>query len=349
MSSDQPSGRARAGDAPVWRGRVGQRVVVRRRLPDGSATDVVGELLAVESGPAGWVLSVRHGDDPAEVPLADVIAGKVVPPRPARAAPPHRALAVADLERVMALHWRAPVAEPLGTWLLRSAEGFTNRANSVLAAGLPGADLGEAVARGRAWYAARGRPALAALPRPFDEAPDVAELAAVAAAFAADGWRVIPDRGAFVLTAATAALAAPPGVAPPDPPGLRVRLAATPDARWLGLYHYRGEPLPPIATTLLVSAPEQTFVSVLDGDRTVAVGRGSLGGGWAGVTAVEVDAGYRRRGLARLVLARVAAWAGERGARSTYVQVADTNAVARRLYESAGFAHHHRYDYLAHD
>ena len=124
---------------PVWRGRVGQRVVVRRRLPDGSATDVVGELLAVERGPAGWVLSVRHGDDPAEVPLADVIAGKVVPPRPARAAPPHRALAVADLERVMALHWRAPVAEPLGTWLLRSAEGFTNRANSVLAAGLPGA------------------------------------------------------------------------------------------------------------------------------------------------------------------------------------------------------------------
>ena len=149
----------------------------------------------------------------------------------------------------MALHWRAPVAEPLGTWLLRSAEGFTHRANSVLAAGLPGLDLGEAVARARAWYAARGRPALAALPRPFDEAPDAAELAAVAAAFAADGWRVIPDRGAFVLTAATAALAAPRRRTPPDPPGLRVRLAAEPDAGWLALYHYRGEPLPPIATT----------------------------------------------------------------------------------------------------
>jgi GNAT superfamily N-acetyltransferase len=330
--------------AGVWRARVGQRVVVRRRLPDGSATDVVGALLAVEHGPAGWLLAVERPGGAVRVPLADVVVGKVVPPRPARPAPPHRALAVADLERVMALHWRAPVAEPLGSWLLRSAEGFTHRANSVLAAGLPGLDVSATVERARAWYTQRGRRALAALPRPFAEAPDAPELAAVAGGFAAAGWAVIPDRGAFVLTAATAALAA----APPDvPPGLRVRLAPAPDAGWLGLYHYRGEPLPPIATTLLLSAPEQVFVSVVDGDRTVAVGRGSLGGGWAGVTAVEVDAGYRRRGLARLVLARVAAWAGERGARSTYVQVGDTNTVALRLYESTGFTHHHRYDYLA--
>jgi N-acetylglutamate synthase len=346
VSSDQPPGAPEA-----WRARVGQRVVVRRRLPDGSATDVVGALLAVERGRAGWVLSVltvRRGGDaggvPVEVPLADVVAGKVVPPRPARPAPPHRALAVADLERVMALHWRAPVAEPLGSWLLRSAEGFTHRANSVLAAGLPGLDLDDAVRRAGAWYAARGRPPLAALPRPFAEAPDAAELAAVADAFGAWGWAVIPDRGAFVLTAATAALAGATTAVPAA--GLRVGLSAEPDGGWLGLYHYRGEPLPPIATTLLTSAPEQVFVSVLDGERTVAVGRGSLGGGWGGVTAVEVDDAYRRRGLARLVLARIAGWAGGRGARSVYVQVGDTNAVALRLYESAGFTHHHRYDYL---
>ncbi len=156
---------------------------------------------------------------------------------------------------------------------------------------------------------------------------------------------MIPRRGAFVLTAATAALIAAPAE---PPPGLAVRLDPEPDAGWLGLYHYRGEPLPPIATTLLLSAPEQVFVSVVsetDGGRTVAVGRGSVGGGWAGVTAVEVDAGHRRRGLARLVLARIAGWAAERGARSTFVQVGETNEVAVRLYESAGFAHHHRYDY----
>jgi GNAT superfamily N-acetyltransferase len=213
----------------------------------------------------------------------------------------------------------------------------------VLAAGLPGLDLGAAVARVAPWYAERGRPPLAAAPRPFAEAPDAEDLAAVSAAFVQAGWRMIRERGAFVLTAATGSLAA--GSADP-PAGLDVRLDAEPSDGWLALYHYRGEPLPSIATTLLLSAPEQVFTSVLDGHRTVAVARGSVGGGWAGVTAVEVDAGYRRRGLARLVLARLARWAAERGARSTYVQVGETNAVAVRLYESAGFTHHHRYDYL---
>jgi GNAT superfamily N-acetyltransferase len=323
----------------VWRSRLGQRVVVRRRLPDGSATDVVGPLIAVDE----VSLTVAASAGNVMIPLADVVVGKVVPPRPARPAPPHRALAVADLERVMALHWRAPVAEPLGSWLLRSAEGFTHRANSVLAAGLPGLDLGVAVPRARAWYSGRGRPALADVPRPAPDAADAAELVAVAEAFAAAGWRLIPHRGAFVLTAATAAL----GIALAHPPaGLVVRLDPEPDAGWLALYHYRGEPLPPIATTLLLSAPEQVFVSVLDGDRTVSVGRGSVGGGWAGVTAVEVDAGYRRRGLARLVLAQLAVWAAGRGARSMFVQVGETNDAAVRLYEGAGFSHHHRYDYL---
>jgi len=325
-----------------WRGRVGQRVVVRHRLPDGSATDVVGELLHADD--RVLVVAGRRGD--VRVAVGDVVAGKVVPPRPARPAPPHRALAVADLEQVMALHWRAPVAEPLGSWLLRSAEGFTHRANSVLAAGLPGLDLAGAVQRARAWYSGRGRPALAGVPRPAPDAADAAALVAVAEAFAAGGWRVIPQRGAFVLTAATAALATARADAPAD---LRVRLDPEPDAGWLALYHYRGEQLPPIATTLLLSAPEQVFVSVVDGDRTVAVGRGSLGGGWAGVSAVEVDTEHRRRGLARLVLARLAPWAAQRGARSMFVQVGETNDAAVRLYESAGFTRHHQYDYLTPD
>jgi GNAT superfamily N-acetyltransferase len=327
----------------VWQGRVGQRVVVRHRLPDGSATDAVGPLLAVTPDAGGWSLRVAGRRGEVVVALDDVVAGKVVPPRPARPAPPHRALAVADLERVTALHWRAPVTAPLGSWLLRAAGGFTGRANSALAAGRPGVDRPAAVAAVRAWYAERGLRPLAALPRPDARAPDVEELAEVAAAFSAAGWEPVPQRGAFVLTAPTAALAAPAGR---PPAGLAVALDPRPGAGWTGLYHYRGEPLPPIGVELLLSAPEQVFASALDGDRVVAVARGSLGGGWAGVSAVEVDPGYRRRGLAGLLLARIAAWAGDRGARSTFVQVGETNAAAVRLYESAGFVHHHRYDYL---
>jgi hypothetical protein len=59
---------------------VGQRVMVRRRLPDGQLTDVLGELLA-------WadevVVRDRHGASHA-FPAAAVVAGKRIPPPPAR-------------------------------------------------------------------------------------------------------------------------------------------------------------------------------------------------------------------------------------------------------------------------
>jgi N-acetylglutamate synthase len=299
--------------------------------------------MAVTATSTGWELTVagRHGN--VIVPLGDVMAGKVVPPRPARAAPPHRALAAADLERVTALHWRAPETHPLGRWLLRAGGGFTGRANSALAAGDPELELPAAVDAVRTWYAARALPPLAALPRPEHGLPDVGELAEVAAAFVGAGWERVPDRGAFVLTGATAALAVG---GPPVPPGLAVRFDERPSEEWIGLYHYRGSPLPPIGRLLLVSAPAQVFASVVDGERLVAVARGSLGGGWAGITAVEVDAAYRRRGLARLLLAQVAGWAVRGGARSMFVQVSETNPAALALYESAGLEPHHRYDYL---
>ena len=63
---------------------VGRRVVVRHLLPDGRATDVLGELAALD----GTSLTVRREDGTAvTVPLQDVVAGRPVPPRPARRRP----------------------------------------------------------------------------------------------------------------------------------------------------------------------------------------------------------------------------------------------------------------------
>lgn len=62
---------------------VGERVSLRRRLPTGEYSDVVGVL---ESW-SGGVLQVRRRDgELVEVPREIVVAGKVVPPRP----PPRR-------------------------------------------------------------------------------------------------------------------------------------------------------------------------------------------------------------------------------------------------------------------
>ncbi len=63
---------------------VGARVVVRRRLPDGRYSDVLGELLATDDD--GVRVRTRLGD--VSVPGTEIAVGKVVPPaRPGRGRP----------------------------------------------------------------------------------------------------------------------------------------------------------------------------------------------------------------------------------------------------------------------
>lgn len=333
---------------------MGSRVAVRHRLstPDpatgATLTDVVGDLLEVLDGAAagepGGLLRVATRSGTVQVPLAAVVAGKAVPPRPSRPAPPHLAVSVTDLVAVMARHWAPADAERLGGWWLRAAGGFTNRANSVVPLGAPEPAGDEAVRRVRAWYAARGLVARASVagPVPGGVPDDGGPAADARALLTGHGWSALPDASAVVLVAPTAPLRHGPEL----PAGLRMTSAAEPDPAWLAAYRYRGQQLPADAVPLLLSAPEQVFLSVRDGDRTVAVARGSVGGGWAGVTAVEVAPEHRRRGLARALLAAVAAWAHGRGAASCYLQTAESNLPARRLYTAAGFVPHHRYDYL---
>ena len=73
---------------------VGHRVVIRHRLPDGSASDALGELLAADEG--GLVVATRRGS--VTVRRGDVLAAKAVPPPPPRRGAPHRTVSLRDLE-----------------------------------------------------------------------------------------------------------------------------------------------------------------------------------------------------------------------------------------------------------
>jgi ribosomal protein S18 acetylase RimI-like enzyme len=84
---------------------------------------------------------------------------------------------------------------------------------------------------------------------------------------------------------------------------------------------------------------------VRDAGRTVAVCRLAVSRAWGGITAMEVAPSHRRRGLARAVLSALAAASVRLGGISLYLQVAQENGAAQRLYAAAGFTVHHRYAY----
>ena len=249
---------------------------------------------------------------------------------------------IQDLERAAALHWQAPETERLGEWRLRAADGFTGRANSALPLGDPGFPLPDAVRMVADWYRRRALPPMIVVPGVLHQGipPDPLEDL-----LAERGW--VPRPGpAFVMTAAIADI-------PPPAPDHLVRLDPEPDASWLELYRYRGQELPPIARTLLISAPWQAFATVRpDGPsgRAVACGRISVAGAqgeqWGAITAVEVDPACRRQGLGVAITSALAAAAADRGARRILLQVETGNAAARALYFRCGFRDSHHYHYM---
>ena len=245
-------------------------------------------------------------------------------------------ISIPDLEQRSALGWRAPEEEWLGDWLLRAADGFTGRANSALATGHPGCPLDQAARTVQDWYQARRLPAMIAIPHPAGR-PQAIPLDGFLAGL---GWGV-RVRTATVMTAQAGQVT---GAARTVPMG--VEMNPEPSEEWLALYHYGGQPsLPPIARQVLISAPWQAFASIRDGSQMLAIGRVAVAADWAGLTAIEVAPGYRRRGLATVVTAALAAQAAAHGAEHVYLQVEDDNEAARLLYRRIGFAAHHDYHY----
>jgi GNAT superfamily N-acetyltransferase len=316
----------------------GSRVVLRCRLeaPDPSTgatlTDVVGDLVAADED--SLTLDTRQGR--RVVARASVVLAKVVPPRPSRRGAPHRALSVADLERVKVDAWPAPERGRLGDWLLRAGGGLTHRANSALAVGSPGVPVSEAADRVTGWYVERGLCPDLALPGPTGFAPDADP---VGAELVHRGWTVAIR--SVAMTAAVAevrtALAALAG--PAD--GIRIDVGTEPPPEWLALFTARRGGDPALARSIVLGSPAQWFATAFEDGSAVARARLALAGGWTGLSAVEVVPSHRRRGLARRMLAALLPAAGD--TRSIHLDVETDNHPARALYRSVGFEDHHEY------
>jgi GNAT superfamily N-acetyltransferase len=308
---------------------VGTRVVVRRLVrgetgPSGgpAMTDVLGECVAWGDG----VVAVRRQTgDVLRIPLADLVAGKPVPPRPSV----HHRLDPGRADHLAAPGWPAAEQEQLGDWLLRASGGFSSRANSVLAVGDPGVPLDDAVAHVEEWYAARSlRPRAHVLPG-SDQMH----------AFEDAAWA--PYETTSLMLASLSRV-----VRRLDAPDVVVAESRRIDDGWLATDERAaryGD-----AARAVMEAGDVTLATVRDdGGEVVARGRGTVHGDWCGVSGLWTREDRRGEGLSRAVLAALLERGAEAGATTAYLQVVESNETARGLYEALGWAEHHQYVYLA--
>jgi N-acetylglutamate synthase len=286
---------------------VGQRVVVRRRLPGETGpsggpamTAVLGTL--VSWGATTCVVAPESGS-PVTIALAEIVTGKPVPARPSV----RQRVPVREAElRAMPL-WISPRTEPLGEWVLRVVEGEhgrgSRRANSCLAVGKPGGPVPDAAARVVEFYAGYGRVATAQV-----EAGSEADLV-----LTGGGWSESePEDAPFLVGSVAMALRVAGSAA-----GVEVTVEGT-----------------------------RMLATVTEDGVEVGRSRGELNADWLGVHGLRVDEQHRRRGLGRALMAGLLEAAAEQGARTWWLEVDRVNTAAWMLYAGLGLREHHRCRYL---
>ncbi len=303
---------------------VGRRVSVRRRV-EGGLTDVLGHLLDLADGH----LTVLSRGEVLTLATADVTAAKVVPPATPRRGWQVPDVSPADMQRICWAGWPARDHELLGDWALRAHGGITGRANSAMAVGDPGMPVADALEQAARWYAGRGLPPLLQLPLadPANEA------------MAAAGWERLHVTVVQVAPVAAVLAAAPAQT-------VRAVVEPTPSADWLSLMHDLDDDVD-AHVAILTGPPVVGFATLYDGTDPVGIGRVSVEGEWCGVTSVDVVPAARRRGIGSEVMVALLAWAQDRGASSSYLQVRAGNPAALRLYDTLGYVTHHPYVYQA--
>jgi GNAT superfamily N-acetyltransferase len=307
------------------RARPGERWVIRWRLADGSATDLIGwiDLVTAE---AVQLWSDRTGTTTLQ--RSAVILARRAPAAPGGGDPLR--VPADELERHALPGWLAD-SEPLGEWTLRAGGGFTGRANSCLAVGDPGRGVPQAAAAIESWSAAHGIPPRAQVIAGSETDLALSEL----------GWRET-----YVATdVMVARLSAFLGMAPLSS-DVRVTEDFAPE--WLAAYG-RSRPNdadPAVLEKILAGNPPRAFASAGSPEQ-VAIARGHVSGPWLGLASIWVDPDHRRRGVATAMMRALGHWAARRGARHVYLQVAAENIDATAAYERLGFARHHTYRYLA--
>ncbi|MDA1359235.1 GNAT family N-acetyltransferase [Glycomyces luteolus] len=276
-------------------------------------TDITGEL--IEIGPELWRVLPASGAV-VTIEAAAVVAARPIPPKPTPFSE------ILELERLLAATWPAPESAELGGWVLRYADGFSRRANSVLALTAPPGGLEAALEAVEAWYDERGARPLVALPG------GVAKR--LSEELAARGWEAEAETAVMVKPLGAIAYEGEAVIA--DAPGE-------------ALLDQVGQGRPAIAAQVFGSGPGRGYAEIWRGGELAARGRGAIAGDLVAITSIGTLPAFRRQGLGTEILRALEAWGYADGARRAALQVETDNEAAIAMYGRLGYAERYRYCY----
>jgi N-acetylglutamate synthase len=236
------------------------------------------------------------------------------------------------LEEVAMNAWPALQLVLFDGWIIRFAQGYTKRANSVNPLFESHLDVVGKIATCERLFAAKDLPTVFRL-TPFASPPQLDEV------LAQRGYGVIDQTLVMHLDIQQARIQGTPRVA--------LREEALYD--WLSIFcRLSEEPLAQHhthAAMLDLIPATRLLVSLVDADTVVACGMGVLEQDYFGLFSLVTALQQRNRGHGTRLVVGMLQWAREHGATQAYLQVVQRNTPARRVYTKVGFQEAYRYWY----
>jgi ribosomal protein S18 acetylase RimI-like enzyme len=303
---------------------VGERLSVRIQSEEGHTDDLVGILL-----PTGQ-LETKSGLKSFDI--AKVVAWRVVlAPRGTGTPASQRVL---DIELASSELWSGSEHLRTARWLLRAADGYTRRANSMVPSAPPWesalwteSSIDDDIAEADRFYQSRSLPTIISLPIPlFND---------VASSLYERGWKSNLDLSVMVRVSRDKVIT--------ENTFSDIQSATTPSTEWITAH---GRELGSQGEQVLLSG-NPLFLSYAKSEEVVGIARVGFAQSWSALGALRVNSDLRRQGIARALVECAINSANERGYPFMFLQVDRHNQPAIALYESLGFAEHHRNIYLS--
>lgn len=222
-------------------------------------------------------------------------------------------------------------------WVLRFAEGYTKRANSVNPIYASELDLDEKIGVCEAHFHERGLPTVfkmtvACTPEDLD------------AQLEARGYHVDSPTSVQVYSVQLLDLRAGEHQTPEN-----IQLTSEDSDAWhesfARMNNVGGGHRATHEHILRAIQPDKCYASLSLEGEMVACGLGVLQSGNLGIFDIVIDPGHRGQGYGTRLMEALLAWGQEQGAHGTYLQVMLNNKPALRLYEKLGYQEKYRYWY----
>ncbi len=237
------------------------------------------------------------------------------------------------VEEVSLNSWPALTQILLDGWLLRFANGYSRRNNSVNAVYPGHLPAAEKIARSEAIFRAKNLPPTFRI-TPFVQPDDLdAQLAAA-------GYQKVSPTSVQAVSLASL---------PPLPPAIDIKLQAAPGEAWIAAYSQMNEVRAGKEDTLrqiLEHIPLDTcYATVERAGKIIACGLAVRQEKLVGLFDIVTAAAYRRQGVGRALVLGLLHWAAKNGAEQAYLQVVVGNQPAIELYSGLGFREIYQYWY----